>query len=84
MFATHGIILPIEGGSDGDGYGRSRRSRGGSRRDGFDNSASFEREDFGGRSSGAAPTNSDDGADWQYFLNDYFDEKATVPEEEEE
>lgn len=74
--------------SGGDGFGGSpeggRKSRGPRRGSASsDNSASFEREDFGGRGSGSAPTNSDDGADWQYFLNDYFEEKDNRSEAQE-
>lgn len=66
----------------GDGYENSRKSRGGGgRRDGSGSgSSSFEREDFGSGSGGAPK--SDDGADWQYFLNDYFEEKDNLANSE--
>lgn len=59
-------------GFGGDG-GRPARGRGGGRGRGGMDSAAFGREDFADTAQGGGDGGG--GADWQQFLNNYFDDK---------
>lgn len=66
-------IHPRAGNDEGYGDGGGRRGRGGGRGRGGMDSAAFGREDFADTAQGGGDGGG--GADWQQFLNNYFDDK---------